>query len=64
MKILVVDDNSDDRSLLRLIVERYGHQAIEAADGREGLRQAAAHQPELIISDALMPGRSISMRMK
>ena len=56
MKILVVDDNSDDRTLLRLIVERYGHQPIEAGDGQEGLRMAAAHQPDLIISDALMPG--------
>ncbi len=56
MKILVVDDNSDDRTLLRLIVERHGHQAIEAADGRAGLRMAAEQRPELIISDALMPG--------
>jgi PAS domain S-box-containing protein len=56
MKILVVDDNGDDRSLLRLIVERHGHQAIEAGDGREGLAKAAAHHPDLIISDALMPG--------
>ena len=56
MKILVVDDNSDDRTLLRLIVERYGHQAIEAGDGRAGLQEAATHHPDLIISDALMPG--------
>jgi len=55
MKILVVDDNRDDRRLLRYIVEKKGHEAIEAEDGLEGLRMAKIHTPDLIISDALMP---------
>lgn len=55
MKILVVDDNSDDRRLLRYIIERKGHEAIEAEDGLAGLRMAKIHRPDLIISDALMP---------
>nr|MBF0221891.1 response regulator [Desulfobulbaceae bacterium] len=55
MKILIVDDNIDDRVLLRHIVERNGHEPIEAKDGKEGLEIAVHHHPDLIISDALMP---------
>jgi len=55
MKILVVDDSGTDRRYLRLIVERHGHDALEAEDGLEGLRLAKIRHPDLIISDALMP---------
>ena len=55
MKILIVDDNADDLTLLRLIVEKNGHDPVEAQNGREGLAMAARHRPDLIISDALMP---------
>jgi putative nucleotidyltransferase with HDIG domain len=55
MKILIVDDNGDNRRLLRYVVEKKGHEAIEAGDGLDGLRMAKIHAPDLIISDALMP---------
>jgi len=57
MKVLVVDDNADDRKLIRLTLERHGCETvIEARDGQEGLDLAGTHKPDLIISDALMPG--------
>ena len=55
MKILIVDDNLDDRKVLRYTVEKNCHEAIEAEDGLDGLRKAKINSPDLIISDALMP---------
>ena len=55
MKILIVDDDRDNRELLRYIVEEKGNEAIVAEDGLDGLRMAKIHIPDLIISDALMP---------
>lgn len=56
MKVLIVDDNSNDRRVLRYTVEAHGHEAIEAGNGWEGLQMACTHGPGLIISDVLMPG--------
>jgi len=56
MKILIADDNADDRKLLRYNLERHGCKTIiEARDGWEGLDLAKRDKPDLIISDALMP---------
>ena len=55
MKILIVDDSSDGRRILRYLVEQHGHQVIEAKNGQEGLVMAESHHPDLIISDVLMP---------
>lgn len=55
MKILIVDDNRDDRRVLKYIVINNGHEVVEAEDGLDGLRKAKINSPDLIISDALMP---------
>lgn len=55
MKILIVDDISEDRRLLRYIAERQGHEVLEAENGEVGLMIAISQLPDLIISDALMP---------
>ncbi|KAF0221707.1 MAG: PAS/PAC sensor [Geobacteraceae bacterium] len=55
MKVLVVDDNAEDRKILRYVLERQGCEVIEAGDGLEGLEMAESRRPGLIVSDALMP---------
>jgi len=54
-KILVVDDEFQMRRLLRLALERHGHTVDEAADGSEALRRFAERQPDLVITDLVMP---------
>lgn len=55
MKVLIVEDDVSARTLLRLTLEHYHCTVIEAQDGQEGLEQAIRHNPDIIISDALMP---------
>ena len=54
-RILVIDD---DRSLLRmmkLMLEKAGHESILASGGREGIQSAIDEQPDLAIVDVMMP---------
>ncbi len=53
--ILIVDDDLYSRQLYVSLLTPFGHQVIEASDGKEGLEQARARKPDLIISDILMP---------
>jgi CheY-like chemotaxis protein len=53
--ILVVDDYSDNRTLLAAWLRAKGFKVVEAADGKEGLRQANRSNPDLILMDLAMP---------
>lgn len=53
--ILVADDNEDIRTYIRGLFGR-GFTVLTAADGEEALRKAVREQPDLIISDVMMPG--------
>jgi signal transduction histidine kinase len=55
MHILVVDDQEQERYLLKLLLESAGHQVSQAADGQAALEQARTNKPQVIISDLLMP---------
>jgi PAS domain S-box-containing protein len=56
MKVLIAEDNHDDRRILKYNLEHHGCEVIEAQDGQEGLELAVKHKPDIIISDAMMPG--------
>jgi PAS domain S-box-containing protein len=53
--ILVVDDDIQTRQLYVSLLTPFGHQVIEAGDGKEGLERARLEKPDLIITDILMP---------
>ena len=53
--ILIVDDHVETRELYFSMLTHFGHEVIEAADGKDGLEQAHLRRPDLIISDILMP---------
>lgn len=55
-KILVVDDDFNNRLLLVTILTHAAHVVVEASDGVEGLRLANEHRPDLVIVDLNMPG--------
>ena len=54
--VLIVDDDPKIRDLLRLYVEREGHQAAFAADGPEALVVAGQSRPDLVLLDVMLPG--------
>ena len=56
-RILIIDDESQIRSMLRLMLERVGYEVIEAADGMEGIRQYRDNPADLIITDLIMPNK-------
>ncbi len=57
-KLLVVDDEPDIISLLKLVLEAEGYQITPALSGDEALRLTEIEVPDLILLDLMMPGKS------
>jgi CheY-like chemotaxis protein len=57
-KIMVVDDESDIISLLKLVLEAEGYQVVGALSGDEAISLAEIEAPDLVLLDLMMPGRS------
>jgi CheY-like chemotaxis protein len=56
MKVLIVDDDADIRSIIRLSLSRLGGmEVVEAASGAEGVRTAQDEKPDVILLDVMMP---------
>jgi CheY-like chemotaxis protein len=57
-KILVVDDSSSNVLLLQSFLEEEGFEIKVATSGKEAVKMVAAHKPDLILLDLMMPGLS------
>lgn len=54
-QVLIVDDETVSRVLLRHLLQGAGHEVLEAADGGEGADLFSEHGADLVISDQDMP---------
>ena len=53
--VLIVEDDPRNRKLLAELLAVKGYRILEACDGRQGVEQAVAHLPELILMDIQLP---------
>jgi diguanylate cyclase (GGDEF)-like protein len=53
--VLLVEDDPDKRNLLTVALEMAGYNVVTATDGVEGLQAVESHQPDLIVTDVMMP---------
>ena len=53
-KILIIDDDPDITEAMRIVLDDKGYEVITASDGTEGMEQARANKPDLIILDVMM----------
>ncbi len=54
-KVLIVEDDKDLNQAYQMILRRDGHEVFVAHNGKEALKEAQAHDPQLILLDLLMP---------
>ena len=54
-KILIVDDEADLVKMMKIRLEVSNYEVITASDGEEGIKQAEAGNPDVILLDIMMP---------
>lgn len=54
-RVLIVEDNADNRVVFGTILKHAGYEVVEAANGEDGVRAARDHHPDLILMDLSMP---------
>lgn len=55
-RILLIEDNPQNRYLAKFLLEQRGHEVLEAETGPRGLEMAADCSPDLILLDIQLPG--------
>jgi CheY-like chemotaxis protein len=53
--VLLVEDNEDNRTVYRTILEHFGFEVVEARNGEDGIRMAREQHPNLILMDISIP---------
>lgn len=54
-RVLVIEDEADLRRLLRIVLERAGHEVVDAPNGRAGLRSFHESRPDVVVLDIGLP---------
>jgi signal transduction histidine kinase len=54
--LLIVDDKSDNRTVLHAFLDILGFEVSEASNGLDAIQQVQAHTPDLVLMDLMMPG--------
>ena len=54
-RVLLVEDETDLRKMMKILLELHGYDVIEAADGYEAVEKAVELEPDLILMDIAMP---------
>lgn len=54
-KVLVAEDHEDIRKMMKILLEIYGYEVVEAQDGFEAVENAKQFHPDLILMDLAMP---------
>ncbi len=54
-KVLIIDDDQQNREMLDRIIRKEGFEVMQAVNGRQGLEQVQADPPRLILLDLMMP---------
>ena len=55
VRVLIVEDDPFFQRILMKRLAAEGYQVLTAGDGREGMKAIVAHEPDLVISDWMMP---------
>ena len=66
-KLLLVEDNEDNRDMLSRRLLRKGYDVVLAVDGAEGLEKAQSEHPDLVLLDMSLPivdGWEVARRLK
>ncbi len=56
MRVLIIEDNSQNRYLATFLLAKHGHEVLQAVSGPEGIEMAAEVRPDLILLDIQLPG--------
>ena len=57
-RILIVEDNEQNRKLARDLLQVHGYRTIEAETGEDAIALASTHAPDLVVMDVHLPGMS------
>jgi CheY-like chemotaxis protein len=56
-RVLVIEDNADQRAIVRLWLASHGYEVSEAADGAQGLAEQRRRPSDVVVTDIFMPDK-------